>query len=637
MSASSDTLRARASANVEGDGMTVALAGIWQITEPRPAWAEVRGGRNPSRVTFDAAAIEKWDSALLLFLFEVQQWCKGTGAYCNVEALPERIRRLLAQLAASHETSVPFDRSVSFLTIVGLATQNAIGQAKEISHFVGECTLGARRLAKNPAKFRWRDCLGEMQQCGAMALPIVSLISFLVGVTLAYTGAIVLRLYGGDIYIADLIGLSMVREMGAVMTAVVLAGRTGAAFAATLGNMRANEEIDALEVVGIPVVQFLVLPRIFALAVMMPLLAIYANALGMVGGMSVALDPAGGLLGRDADDCRSVGHRDGRDQGGGVWADHRAGGLPARIAGRAERGRRGPGGDLGGGDGAAAAGGGRRAVCGHLQHSRLVIPMSSLPPPTDPRSPAIEIEHLQCGYGDEVVLNDISLTIARGEVFFIIGGSGCGKSTLLRHIVGLNWPTRGTVKFFGQPFSAADPASRRAQLRTFGMLFQGGALWTSLTLRQNVSLPLEEYTTLSKREIQELATLKLAQVGLGGFEDYFPAEISGGMKKRAGLARALALDPAIVFFDEPSAGLDPVTSRKLDELILEVRANFGTTIVVVSHELASIFGIADRVVMLDRTARGIIAEGRPAELAAASRDPRVTEFLRRTDRREETK
>jgi phospholipid/cholesterol/gamma-HCH transport system ATP-binding protein len=263
--------------------------------------------------------------------------------------------------------------------------------------------------------------------------------------------------------------------------------------------------------------------------------------------------------------------------------------------------------------------------------------MSSLPPPTDPRSPAIEIEHLQCGYGDEVVLNDISLTIARGEVFFIIGGSGCGKSTLLRHIVGLNWPTRGTVKFFGQPFSAADPASRRAQLRTFGMLFQGGALWTSLTLRQNVSLPLEEYTTLSKREIQELATLKLAQVGLGGFEDYFPAEISGGMKKRAGLARALALDPAIVFFDEPSAGLDPVTSRKLDELILEVRANFGTTIVVVSHELASIFGIADRVVMLDRTARGIIAEGRPAELAAASRDPRVTEFLRRTDRREETK
>ena len=247
-------------------------------------------------------------------------------------------------------------------------------------------------------------------------------------------------------------------------------------------------------------------------------------------------------------------------------------------------------------------------------------------------SPAIEVENLECGYDGEVVLSNVSFTVARGEVFFIIGGSGCGKSTLLRHLVGLNRPTKGTVKFFGQPFSAADPASRRAQLRTFGMLFQSGALWTSLTLRQNVALPLEEYTTLSKREIEELATLKLAQVGLGGFEDYYPAEISGGMKKRAGLARALALDPAIVFFDEPSAGLDPVTSRKLDELILQVRENFGTTIVVVSHELASIFSIADRVVMLDRGQKGIIAEGKPAVLAGTSRDPRVTEFLRRVDR-----
>jgi len=253
-------------------------------------------------------------------------------------------------------------------------------------------------------------------------------------------------------------------------------------------------------------------------------------------------------------------------------------------------------------------------------------------PPTPVSTPAIEVENLECGYAGNVVLQGVSLTIARGEVFFIIGGSGCGKSTLLRHLVGLNRPTQGSVKFFGQPFSAADPAARRAMLQTFGMLFQSGALWSSLTLRQNVSLPLEEYTALSEREIQELATLKLAQVGLGGFEDYFPAEISGGMKKRAGLARALALDPAIVFFDEPSAGLDPVTSRKLDELILEVRENFGTTIVIVSHELASIFSIADRVVMLDRSHRGIIAEGRPVDLAATSRDPRVTEFLRRTDR-----
>ena len=201
----------------------------------------------------------------------------------------------------------------------------------------------------------------------------------------------------------------------------------------------------------------------------------------------------------------------------------------------------------------------------------------------------------------------------------------------MRHLVGLNTPTAGGVKFFGRSFAETNPAARRDLLKTFGMLFQAGALWTSLTLRQNVALPLEEYTTLSRREIEEIASLKLAQVGLGGFADYYPSEISGGMKKRAGLARALALDPAIVFFDEPSAGLDPVTSRKLDELILQIRETFGTTIVVVSHELASIFDIADRVIMLDRAQQGIIAEGKPRELAVRSRDPRVTEFLRRGD------
>ncbi len=244
-------------------------------------------------------------------------------------------------------------------------------------------------------------------------------------------------------------------------------------------------------------------------------------------------------------------------------------------------------------------------------------------------SPAIEVESLRGGYDGEIVLDGVTFSVARGEIFFVIGGSGCGKSTLLRHLVGLSLPVSGTVKFFGRPFSDATAADRHALLKTFGMLFQGGALWSSLTLRQNVALPLEHYTPLSRREIDDLANLKLAQVGLAGFEDYFPSEISGGMRKRAGLARALALDPEIVFFDEPSAGLDPVTSRKLDDLILHIRETFGTTIVVVSHELASIFSIADRVIMLDRAEKGVIATGKPRELAANSRDPRVSEFLRR--------
>ncbi len=284
-----DLASARAEADLVGDALLLRLGGVWSVTAPRPSWTALLAGRTPARVRIDVAAVERWDSALLLFLFEVQQWCRISGAYCDADALPEKMRGLVAQLAAVHETCVPFDRSEDFLTTVGLAAQDTVHKGRDFSRFVGEVTLAVGQVLRAPAKFRWRDWTHEMQQCGAMALPIVSLISFLVGVTLAYTAAIVLRQFGGDIWIADLIGLSMVREMGAVMTAVVLAGRTGAAYAATLGNMKGNEEIDALETLGISPVQFLVLPRMAALAVMMPLLALYANALGMTGGMVVAL------------------------------------------------------------------------------------------------------------------------------------------------------------------------------------------------------------------------------------------------------------------------------------------------------------------------------------------------------------
>ncbi|HZL45596.1 MAG TPA: ATP-binding cassette domain-containing protein [Opitutaceae bacterium] len=243
--------------------------------------------------------------------------------------------------------------------------------------------------------------------------------------------------------------------------------------------------------------------------------------------------------------------------------------------------------------------------------------------------PAIGVEGLECRFGDVVVLTGISFAVQEGELFFVIGGSGCGKTTLLRHLIGLMKPAQGTVRYSGENFTDADLAARRNLLKTFGVLYQSAALWSSMTLRENVALPLEQYTALNRREREEIVTLKLAQVGLAGFEEYFPSELSGGMRKRAGLARALALDPRIVFFDEPSAGLDPVTSRKLDELVLQIRDTLGTTMVIVSHELASIFTLADRVIMLDHEARGIIAEGRPRELAAANDDSRVREFLTR--------
>lgn len=285
---SESSRQARVDAFLEGDLLRVRLAGDWSLTGARPGWAAALAGRQPKRVVLEAAELGEWDSSLLLFLFEAQTWCRATGAYCDTQALPERVHALLRQMAASHETSVPFDRSEDFLAAVGEATLDALRKARGFSHFIGECVLGAVRAVKKPRKFRWGDALEEMQNCGAMALPIVSLISFLVGVTLAYIGALVLRQYGGDIYVADLVGLSMAREMGALMTGVVLSGRTGAAFAATLGNMKANEEIDALETLGIPAIDFLVLPRLLALFVMMPLLTLYANALGILGGMAVS-------------------------------------------------------------------------------------------------------------------------------------------------------------------------------------------------------------------------------------------------------------------------------------------------------------------------------------------------------------
>lgn len=241
----------------------------------------------------------------------------------------------------------------------------------------------------------------------------------------------------------------------------------------------------------------------------------------------------------------------------------------------------------------------------------------------------IAVSHLTMAFGDYVVQRDIDFTVRRGEVFIVMGGSGCGKTTLLKHMIGLKAPVEGDVLYEGKSFWTVDDAERDLVKRRFGVLFQGGALWSSMTLAENVSLPLQLYTTLGEAEIREIAAYKLALVGLAGFEDYTPSEISGGMKKRAGLARAMALDPEILYFDEPSAGLDPLSARLLDELILELRDTLGTTLVVVTHELASIFAIGDNAVFLDADAKTQLAVGNPRELRDASPDPRVRRFLTR--------
>jgi len=239
-------------------------------------------------------------------------------------------------------------------------------------------------------------------------------------------------------------------------------------------------------------------------------------------------------------------------------------------------------------------------------------------------------------YGDFVIQHDLNFTINRGDVFVIMGGSGCGKSTLLKHLIGLQRPARGDIIYDRQNFWRASDAERIRILRRIGVLYQSGALFSSLTLAENIALPLGEFTDFSRTEIADIVSYKLALVGLAGFEDYYPSEISGGMQKRAGLARAMALDPEILFFDEPSAGLDPVSARLLDDLIINLSDALGTTIVVVTHELASIFAIGTNAVFLDPETKTMLATGSPKRLLAKSKDSKIIQFLTRGEGNVET-
>jgi phospholipid/cholesterol/gamma-HCH transport system ATP-binding protein len=242
----------------------------------------------------------------------------------------------------------------------------------------------------------------------------------------------------------------------------------------------------------------------------------------------------------------------------------------------------------------------------------------------------IEVRGLTMKYGSLVVMEDLNFQVNRGEIFVIMGGSGSGKSTLLKHLIGLKEPAEGSILFEGEDFLDADAETRKGILRRMGVLYQNGALWSGLTLAENVALPLEEYTDLDARSISEVVSLKLALVGLRGFEAFHPAEISGGMRKRAALARATALDPDVLFFDEPSSGLDPITASRLDDLILQLRDSFGTTIVIVSHDLASIFKIADRALFLDIKERTMTAMGTPVSLRDNPPTDEVRRFMTRS-------
>ena len=248
--------------------------------------------------------------------------------------------------------------------------------------------------------------------------------------------------------------------------------------------------------------------------------------------------------------------------------------------------------------------------------------------------PIITVNHLDMGYGSFVLMRDLNFTVNRGDIFIIMGGSGCGKSTLLKILIGLKEPSRGKVFYGRASFWETDPDERERIMKRFGILYQQGALWSSMTLAENIALPLEQYTDLRPGQIRELVSLKLSLVGLAGFEEFYPSEISGGMRKRAALARAMALDPDILFFDEPSAGLDPISAKLLDDLILELRNSLGSTIVIVTHELASIFAIGNNSIYLDVDSNTMTAKRGSQEIARRIERPQGSKISHPGSRRQ---
>ena len=246
-----------------------------------------------------------------------------------------------------------------------------------------------------------------------------------------------------------------------------------------------------------------------------------------------------------------------------------------------------------------------------------------------PEADFVTVDGMTLAYGDFVVQADITFSVRRGSVFVVMGDSGSGKSTLMRHMIGLDRPARGDVRYGGTPYWSSSEAERRRLRRRFGVLFQGAGLLSSMTLAENISLPLVQHLRVPRGEAREVAVTKLELVGLGGFEDSYPSQVSGGMRNRAGLARSLALDPDILFLDEPSAGLDPLSARQLDDLILELRSSLGTTFLVVTHELPSIFAIADDAIFLDGERHRMVAHGPPRQMAETTTDPKVKAFLQR--------
>ena len=512
-------------------------------------------------------------------------------------------------------------RTMSPLGRLGFVVASLPGLMTGSLDFLGRAAAAVPRAFVSPRSVDWSSLPRLMQAIAADALPVTSAANLLVGVIIGFLGVSQLGRFGAVVYVPELVVIAHFRELGPLVTAIVVAGRSGAGLASELATMQVSEEIDALRSMGFNPVSWLVVPRCLAL---------------------VATVPAADLDWRRAGARRRARRHDRHhrhdatrlharycgphhgcalplrdDQDALPRADHRAHRLRAG-SGRARR----SGGRWGAHDHR------RRAV--HLRRDRdqraLHTALHSAGNLNMPRSrPHIVVDDLRIGWGARVLMEHVSFEVERGTTLAILGGSGSGKSTLLRYLIGLEQPMAGRIDIdgVGEPhvYSGIPP---------FGVLFQSGALFSSLTLAENLALPLTTWTSVRGPLVQDFVQAKLDLVGLGAFAGHLPGEISGGMKKRAGIARAMMIEPDLLFFDEPSAGLDPISAVELDHLIVTLSRDLGITIVIVTHELPSIFLVADNCIVLDKEAKGIVARGDPRRLRDESAIPFVHNFFTRS-------